>query len=801
MLCALGTVFVLLLAPATALAAKHAHAHRATLAPFHPRIGRAMGLVPPAGGPPEVAIAAREPVVYHGGSVMRNVTVHTVFWAPAGYPFGGSPGSGAPGYVALVQQFLTDAAQDSGSTANDFSVLAQYGDTGSPGGYALGYSAGADSITDTDPYPALSAQCLSPSGFATCVTDLEIERELDHVISQNDPTGRGLHDLWMIFLPPNVDECTQAGSCGTNAFAGYHSLFDLGNGPTVYAVVIDPLIEGVVHQGADPEGNPDAEMAADVTAHELVEAVTDPEGTGWMDPDGFEVGDKCEAAYGTPLGYAANGSPYNQSLSGHPYLVQLMWSNPTVGCVASGSPAPPPAPAQVNLTQFSPAISGRIGAGQVAVLVTLLRGAQPVATASTFTRADGTWAATLRSVSTRAPMAVGDDRDIITVRYGHGGPASDLITTDSGGNPFTEAGWTGWFDLDYGFAVAPDRIGLAPCGQTGVLAVRVGSTFTAPPVEQCQTETDVSVVSTPPIGLGTPLSMSSTDNRAVWPGNKAGALVRLTIPLGEPNSTPAVNNALIQLTQTGFPTCTADLSRQVVSCSGLIAHARYTLTRRGHRPWPAKRADDGGVVSFGPFAAGHGFAGGEVLVLRNRAGRWLSTLHVARLRVDLQGSAPVVAGGRCEPGDYWGPPVSSPPVGSLVGTGAVAGSGNICPLSGDATGMPSSPVEQTDSFSGGVTQTEVPALAFTSPAQGATLYGPFTALAQPVLGSSPAAAKVTLTIYRRGSRHVVRRVSGVERLQGVRVTHLAVGVYTAVWKLTDTSGDTRTIQTYFVQER
>ena len=34
------------------------------------------------------------PVAYHGGPVMRNVTIHTVFWAPAGYHFDGAPARG-----------------------------------------------------------------------------------------------------------------------------------------------------------------------------------------------------------------------------------------------------------------------------------------------------------------------------------------------------------------------------------------------------------------------------------------------------------------------------------------------------------------------------------------------------------------------------------------------------------------------------------------------------------------------------------------------------------------------------------
>ena len=55
----------------------------------------------------------------------------------------------------------------------------------------------------------------------------------------------------------------------------------------------------------------------------------------------------------------------------------------------------------------------------------------------------------------------------------------DFITTGSGGNPFAEAGWTGWSDLDNGADVSNRNGGfvtLGPCFQTGVLTLEVGST-------------------------------------------------------------------------------------------------------------------------------------------------------------------------------------------------------------------------------------------------------------------------------------------------------------------------------------
>ncbi|HWF74127.1 MAG TPA: hypothetical protein VG186_12320, partial [Solirubrobacteraceae bacterium] len=327
---------------------------------FHARIGGALGLVPVAGGP-DIAVGSNLPEAYHGGSVMRGVTVHTVFWAPSGYKFSGAPAPGVLGYEPLVQKYFSDIAHDTGTATNVNSVLTQYGDGDGPGSAGVTYSPAADSIDATDPYPAGPQQCPSPQGIATCVTDLEIQQEIDHLIQTRDPSGRGLGNLWIVFLPPNVDTCYAPGSCGSNAFGGYHSLSDLGSGVTIYAVVPDPLIEIQVPPGADPQGNPDAESAIGAAAHETVEAITNPEGNAWMDPNGSEVGDKCEYGpeVGTPLGYASDGSPYNQIINGDQWLIQDMWSNALPGCVqgstASTSALPLP---QVHLRQFSSAVSG-----------------------------------------------------------------------------------------------------------------------------------------------------------------------------------------------------------------------------------------------------------------------------------------------------------------------------------------------------------------------------------------------------------------------------------------------------------
>ena len=634
-----------------------------------------------------------------------------------------------------------------------------------------------------------------PSGVGTCVTDLEVQNELDKLITAHDPTGRGLHDLWYVFLPPNVDECTSAGVCGTNAFAGYHSLSNVGHGPVIYAVVPDPTIEFTPGPGTDPEGNPVAESTLDTVAHETFEAITNPEGNGWMDPNGFEAADKCENGPqdGTPLGYAHDGSPYDQVINGHEYLVQMMWSNAAAGCVQRTTLTPPaPSPATVDETQFSPVVSGNIGNGKpgVGVRVGLLRGGNVVSLAQTSTHAGGAW-------SVRLSHAVGDDRDGLVVDYGTGGPEPDLIATGDGGNPFTESGWTGWFDLDNGYAVGTGGVLLAPCGQTGVLSLRVGKATTEPPAELCQTESDVAELDTSRITNGTTITMSSEDNRAVSSLNPAGALVKLTVHLGEPDSVSALGNGQVLFEPTGFASCTANLEAQSVSCDGLVPGERYTL--KLGRVVRRLRADGNGTVH-----AAFAVRGGDQVRLVNSAGRTLTTLHVAHLRVGVSGAQTVLASGTCQPGDYYGAPVSSPPLGSQVGVPGVTGDGNVCPGNGHVRGLPATDIEQTDDFSGGLTRTVVPELESFSPSDGATLYGPFRAAAQPVLpgpddSSYGVRATVSLSISRAGSKHRVVFVRNAAHGAGVRVKSLGAGGYDATWVMTDANGDTRTIHSRFVE--
>jgi hypothetical protein len=819
-------------------------------------MGAALGLLPALTfrngrlQPAQTASQPLTPVAYHGGQTMTGgVTVHTIFWTGGTNPFSGKPPGAPHDYIGMIQQYLTDVSDASTGTSgqsctavhcNVFTVEPQYGwgtTAGdiTHGAYTLHYDRRADSIIDRQPYPPKSEQCASPQNVPICITDVEVQAEINRVINLTHGS-RGLHDLWYVFTPAGVDECILPSGCESNIFSGYHAVSDLGTGPTIYAYSGDPIVQtkAVNNPGNDPEGYPDAEAVIDDVAHETNETMTDPEGVGWMDPNGFEIADKCQFGpqYGTPLGFARDGSPYNQVINGHEYLTQEIWANQDNGgnpdCVQATTNTSNALPLpQIHLTQFSPVVSGNISrdTSNVSVKVTLQRASASgapvtVGSGSTKTAPDGSWSVTL------GRHAVGDDRDVITVDYSGSGapaPSQEQILTGDGGNPFVESGWTGWVDMDNGSLVTntqtiqgfgPASITLEPCFQTGTEAYTVGGvTGSESPTDFCDTTTDAATAPLKaPVTPGQAVTWSSADDRAFTPlgtpnPNLTGALVTLTVPVGEPDSVSSFLNTSVpvppgvpvppRVAQGGFPACTGDLEAGTVACTGLVPGETYTLTDGARRA--SAKADATGTVSVRLA-----IKGGNTVALSNGS-RTLTTLRVAHLRVSVKGNQPVLSGGRCQPGEYYGPPVTTFPTSASTGAfaGGIALTGEICPLNGSAAGLPASLIAQTDEFSGGQTMTEVPLIVSTSLPRGRKVSGAFTARARagftgPDNITIPNGARIALRITRQGK--TVFSASNVNTSGGVHVSGLKAGTYTAIWTLTDANGDTRTVTTQFTEE-
>lgn len=187
---------------------------------FHPRVRNALGLIPPVNSQGDFNTLPTEegtltPVTYHGGSVMTGgVTVHTIFWAPPGFKFQGSPGGATPTYKGMIEKFYTDVSAASGVTSkcdtetnpcNIFTTLPQFAEGTAPGEvsageYEIEYEP-ADSIMDTEPYPAPAEQCVSPQNAKACISDEQVQEQVNEVIEE-EGGERGLNNLWFVFFRP-----------------------------------------------------------------------------------------------------------------------------------------------------------------------------------------------------------------------------------------------------------------------------------------------------------------------------------------------------------------------------------------------------------------------------------------------------------------------------------------------------------------------------------------------------------------------------------------------------------------------
>lgn len=140
------------------------------------------------------------------------------------------------------------------------------------------------------------------------LTDSDVRRFLDKWARAGEIPTPGADELFATIWPDSVSivfDGEQQGSCQT--WCGYHwNMTAPAGGPLYYTV------QTSTECGPCNGGIPAFEAFTMVLAHEVAEAVTDPEGTGWYrDSDGSENADQVawnQLQYGPwrPQGYATN---------------------------------------------------------------------------------------------------------------------------------------------------------------------------------------------------------------------------------------------------------------------------------------------------------------------------------------------------------------------------------------------------------------------------------------------------------------------------------------------------------------
>jgi PKD repeat protein len=339
--------------PASAAAALASPAGRvAPLGPVSP--GRRVRPLT-VGGP-------QPPIEYHGGPLMLSSKLYLIFWDPEK--------RFTAGYTTPLVRYAEDLDADDSLTTDEFSVATQYANAKKE--HITGSVTMEGEVTDETPYPALAENEGCTSAHKPCVTDKQIQTEiLDQLKAEHWPTNspKTPEAQYLLYTPAGVSVCIEAGSCTFSGefeegFCAYHSqVTEIGSSKEVatYSVLPD---EPACDSGQAPAGvggNKDADGVLDSEIHEIVESATDPEGTAYLDKNGYEVADKCTypiveeqpEIYGTPLGGSlTEDTAFNQLIDGHSYYTQQIWSQePTqtpapasetepAGCAARIGPTP-----------------------------------------------------------------------------------------------------------------------------------------------------------------------------------------------------------------------------------------------------------------------------------------------------------------------------------------------------------------------------------------------------------------------------------------------------------------------------
>jgi hypothetical protein len=288
------------------------------------------GMVPFRSGPKitSTPICASPQLSYFGGPILQSPAIVAVFWT----------GSVNATLQANIGQFYSDV-----TVSSYWSWLHEYDTVGLTPGTNQAFLPG----TFAGNFTIAPLKC-APGGNNCHLNDNDLQAELTRQINLGvlpaptlDCTGNA-QTIYMIDLPPNISLSAPGGSgnsCVANGFCAYHFTGTYGpsNIPLIYGVHMD-VFSGPCASGC--RVNPTAlGDATSLHAHELTEAVTDP-----------DVGLDVQANYAYPAGWGdnfnncgeiadicADGNPGDTfTVAGRTWVVQQLWSNQQNKCTSTG---------------------------------------------------------------------------------------------------------------------------------------------------------------------------------------------------------------------------------------------------------------------------------------------------------------------------------------------------------------------------------------------------------------------------------------------------------------------------------
>ncbi len=163
---------------------------------------------------------------------------------------------------------------------------------------------------------------LSDSGVQGVVSDAITSGRLP-----NNPAA-----VYFVLTSADVNE--SSGFC--TQYCGWHTYGTIAGSNIKYSFVGNPdrCPSACAAQTVSPNGNAGADGMASIIAHELEEAVTDPNINAWYQSRYQENADKCAWTFGSTTSLPG-GAVYNMTLGSRKYLIQQNWVNSLGGYCAN----------------------------------------------------------------------------------------------------------------------------------------------------------------------------------------------------------------------------------------------------------------------------------------------------------------------------------------------------------------------------------------------------------------------------------------------------------------------------------
>ena len=262
---------------------------------------------------------------YNGGPVMESTSMtYAIFWEPPTLQ-DGTPTYVSSNYNTLLIRYFNDIG---GSDLYDNNT--QYYDLSHN---IVNNSALGGIWLDSSPYP--TSNCTDSATPHGCVSDAQIQSEITKALATNGWTA-GLTHTFFVFTAWGEGSCLDASptSCAFTSYCSYHSDFTANSQTIIYANMpytgTNLSLCGVP---TSPNGDFDADSTINLTSHEHMGTVTDPQLNAWYDVNGDEIGDKCAWNFAT---LDLDGGLANVQWRHHFYIVQQEWSNVYQACVLDG---------------------------------------------------------------------------------------------------------------------------------------------------------------------------------------------------------------------------------------------------------------------------------------------------------------------------------------------------------------------------------------------------------------------------------------------------------------------------------